>query len=267
MNPRVLQALERAGMLRPTFRVKEALTRLAYVRPGAQEPGLAADGLPVPSPWHIRLVAGKLLDADLFLETGRLAAEQIRELLAKHGAPVEQAGALLDFGCGCGRVTRYWRTLGSTRVVGTDYNAELVDWCRENLPFATFTQNALRPPLPFGPASFDAAYALAVFTHLGEDLAHAWMDELARVLRPGGHLVISAAGRSHLGSVTEEERAEFESRGAVFRFEQAAGTNLAAAILDPEYVRTKLAREYDVLEALPDGAATTDLDLYVLRRR
>ena len=267
MNPRVLQALERAGMLRPTFRVKEALTRLAYVRPRAEQPQLAADGLPVPPPWHIRLVVGKVIDADVFLETGRLAAEQIRELLAKHGAPVEQADALLDFGCGCGRVTRYWRTLESTRVVGTDYNAELVDWCRENLPFAEFTTNALRPPLPFGPASFDVAYALAVFTHLGEELALEWVDELARVLRPGGHLVISTAGRSHVDGLTQSERAQFEADGAVFRFEQAAGTNLPTAILDPEHVRTRLAGEYDVLEALPDGAATTDLDLYVLRRR
>ena len=267
MNPRVLQTLERAGMLRPTFRVKEALTRLAYVRPRASEARLAADGLPVPPPWHIRLVVGKVIDPDEFLETGRLAAEQIRELLAKHGAPVEQAGALLDFGCGCGRVIRYWRSFESTRVVGTDYNAELVEWCAANLPFASFTQNALRPPLPFASESFDVAYALAVFTHLGEELSRAWIDELARVLRPGGHLVISTAGRSHLGGLTDAERAQFEAAGAVFRFEQAAGTNLATAILDPEYVRTTLAREFDVLEALPDGAARTDLDLYVLRRR
>ena len=66
-----------------------------------------------------------------------------------------------------------------------------MDGGRQHLPFARFTQDARRPPLPFAAASFDAAYALAVFTHLGEDLAHAWMDELARVLRPGGHLLVT----------------------------------------------------------------------------
>ena len=61
--------------------------------------------------------------------------------------------------------------------------AELVDWCRENLPFAEVRRNGAAPPLPAGDSEFSLIYAFSVFTHLGETAQRAWMRELERVSR------------------------------------------------------------------------------------
>ena len=40
----------------------------------------------------------------------------MRELLAPSGRPIEECRAILNFGCGCGRVLRHWKDLGATAV-------------------------------------------------------------------------------------------------------------------------------------------------------
>ena len=62
---------------------------------------------------------------------------------------------MLDFGCGCGRVMRWWKDLESTRLHGTDYNPYLVAWCRQNLPFAEFSVNGLEAGLDLPDGHFD----------------------------------------------------------------------------------------------------------------
>jgi hypothetical protein len=45
-------------------------------------------------------------EVNWFLEGGRLAAQSVRETLEKNGLALEAFSAVLDFGCGCGRVLR-----------------------------------------------------------------------------------------------------------------------------------------------------------------
>src|SRR6476659_5565936 len=96
------------------------------------------------------------------------------------------------------------------RVAGT----AAVDWCRENLPFATFTQNGLDPPLPFPDEVVDLVYAFSVLTHLPVPVQHAWTEELTRILRPGGYLVVSTHGEAYLERLGPDEREAFQ-RGEV----------------------------------------------------
>ncbi len=59
---------------------------------------------------------------------------------------------------------RQWNDLAGTAFYGTDLNAELVEWCSRQLPFAAVSVNALEPPTSFDNESFDAIYAFSVFT-------------------------------------------------------------------------------------------------------
>jgi SAM-dependent methyltransferase len=207
---------------------------------------LAPDGLPVPPPRLAALVGHS--NAEAFLASGRDIAECIREVLARHAAAPEGFRRLLDFGCGCGRVLRNWRTLASTEVHGCDYNPDLVGWCAENLAFARVRANGLGPPLGYPSEHFDFIYAFSVFTHLDEPRQREWMDELRRVLRRGGRLLVTTHGEAYAGTLTRPERAAFEAGRLVVRYGQAAGTNLCAAFHPPAYVRSTLARGFGVLD-------------------
>jgi hypothetical protein len=45
-------------------------------------------------------------------------------------------------------------------------------------------------------AGSDCIYAISVFTHLSAELQDLWMKELRRIVRPGGHLLITTHGES-----------------------------------------------------------------------
>ncbi|MDQ3822105.1 MAG: class I SAM-dependent methyltransferase [Actinomycetota bacterium] len=262
MKRLALRALGRLGLLAAAYRAYERASSLR-VRPGRD---VADDGLPVPPPALIVRVAGTP-DVEWFLRGGRLAAESIRAALSRHGRRIEDVGALLDFGCGCGRVTRNWLTLPRTDVFGSDMNEDAVEWCRRSLPFATFVRNGLAPPLAFENERFDLVYALSVFTHLPEDLQAAWMRELQRVLRPGGLVLLSTHGEHYLPRLTAEERDRFAAGEVVVRWEEVAGTNLCTAFHPPSYVRDRLAAGLEVLEFVAEGAkGNPHQDLFVLRR-
>jgi SAM-dependent methyltransferase len=258
-----LDLLRRVGLLRPAYRAYESLNALRATRRTART---AEDGLPVPPPRLIVRVAGTA-DVDWFLESGRLAAESVRASVERHGRRIAELDALLDFGCGCGRVTRRWASLEYTAVHGADANERAIAWCRANLPFARFTSNGLAPPLDYGDASFDLVYALSVFTHLPEDLQQAWMRELMRLLRPGGFLLLTTHGERYRERLAPDERAAFDAGRLVVRWPEGAGTNLCSTFHPPSYVKDRLAAGLEVAEFVPEGAkGNPHQDLYLLRR-
>jgi SAM-dependent methyltransferase len=103
------------------------------------------------------------------------------------------AARVLDWGCGCGRLVRYLERAGVRELTGCDIDGAAVAWCAANLA-GRFVRSNRNPPLPFEDASFDAVIASSVFTHLGREDQRRWLDELRRVIRPGGTLLASFAG-------------------------------------------------------------------------
>jgi SAM-dependent methyltransferase len=185
-------------------------------------------------------------DADWFLRSGRAGYDAV-------AARLGEAQSVLDFGCGCGRVTRYFKDF-SGDVAGSDVSEPAVAWCRENLPFGRFEVNGLAPPLVFADESFDLVYALSVFTHLTADLQPAWRDELRRILRPGGRLLVTTHGRSYVPRLDADERRSFENGELVVRWGEVAGSNLCSAYHPERYLRETLAQGFAFLELEPEGA-------------
>jgi SAM-dependent methyltransferase len=265
VKARILRLLERTRLLRPAFRAYEvALTARARRQPTAT----ADDGLPVPPPALVVRVAGTA-DPSWFLESGRLGAASIRDALERDGTSIEELHAILDFGCGCGRVTRRWAGLRGVAVYGSDRDDRAIDWSRRNLPFAEFETNGLAPPLVFDDASFDLVYALSVLTHLPEELQRLWLRELHRVLRPGGRLLFTTHGAHYLPRLRSSERARFEAGQLVVRWQEAAGSNLCAAYHPHAYVERELLPPGFVLaDFVEEGAKGNPAqDLYLARRR
>lgn len=226
------------------------------------------ESLPVPPLALIDLVSGQP-DIGWFLQGGRRGAAAVREVLGRHDVAMDSLSAILDFGCGCGRVTRHWSELaGRVRVHGSDLNPRLVAWCRANLTFADFETNALAPPLPFNKEGFDLVYAFSVFTHLPESLQRTWIEELHRVLTPGGLLVISTHGARYADELTPEQRKRFEDGRLVVTAAEDAGSNACGAYHPEAYVHDTLATGFDVVDFLPEGATgNPHQDLWLMKKR
>lgn len=224
-----------------------------------------SDGMLIPPSRLIYLVAGTY-DMAWFLELGGLGARAIHETLARNGLDINGLEAILDMGCGCGRVIRHFSALKGVKIYGCDFNHKLVNWCAKNLTFAKFETNQLEPPLPYASNTMDLVYALSVFTHWGQDLQFAWMDEMRRIIKPGGHLLMTTHGASYLPGLDEKERGCFHAGQLVVRREHLAGRNICTAFCSEPYVRRHLTRGCEIVDFVPEGAkGNPTQDLYLLR--
>ena len=202
---------------------------------------------------------------EVYLHGGELAANNIIDVLQRHDVPL--AGDVLDFGCGCGRVLRRWRNLPGAVPYGCDYNADLARWSRENLPFAKVSINGLTPPAPYRDAKFDLIYALGVLAHLPETMQRPWMREFHRMLRPGGHLLVSTHGAHYLPTLSHAEQRRFNESKLVVRSARSAGSNLCNAFHPDGYVRRMLTEGFDIVAHEPRGArGNSEQDLWLLRK-
>jgi SAM-dependent methyltransferase len=114
---------------------------------------------------------------------------------------------ILDIGTGCGRfahVLRDYRFAGGQftgTYIGVDVDAEMLDWCRQNFPAEHFRYHLSphqartygRPDahaeayrVPEADGSIDFVFSTSLFTHLLESELKNYVEEAARLLRPGG---------------------------------------------------------------------------------
>jgi len=119
----------------------------------------------------------------------RLAAYNYRTL---RGRGIE-GGAVLDFGCGYGRIIRllYFFT-SPANIWGVDPMKESIDICRgDGLQAHLAVSDYLPTTLPVENAIFDLIYAFSVFTHLSERAATLALSTLRRYVARDGLLVIT----------------------------------------------------------------------------
>jgi ubiquinone/menaquinone biosynthesis C-methylase UbiE len=97
------------------------------------------------------------------------------------------AGTALDAGCGTGRYAAYLSSLGHG-VIGVDICPQMLEVARAKVAGADFREGDLHQ-LPVADQSVDLVVCALALTHV-PDLSPV-LAQFARVLRPGGHLVIS----------------------------------------------------------------------------
>jgi SAM-dependent methyltransferase len=130
----------------------------------------------------------------------------------------------------------------------------------------------LDPPLPYDAASFGLVYALSVFTHLPAPMQRTWIDELARILRPGGALLFTVSGEAYTDHLSAEEREAFRGGELITHFDEVAGTNMCAAYHPRRYVEERLLDGFEILEVVEPGRepgsspASLAQDTYLCRK-
>lgn len=112
-----------------------------------------------------------------------------RAMLAGFAELVGSGGRVADLGCGPGRVTAHLDALGLS-VLGIDLSAGMVEFARRENPGLTFRQGSmLELDLPDG--GLAGAVAWYSIIHTPVDRLPALFAEFARVLAPGGHLLLA----------------------------------------------------------------------------
>jgi SAM-dependent methyltransferase len=122
-----------------------------------------------------------------------------RDVHDRHFGSLREHAPVLDFGCGWGRIIRYFlKDVDGGQLLGTDYDQENVDFCRSSNKWCNFARNEATPPLPVDGDSVGFIYAYSVFSHFSEPMHRQWLEEFKRVLRPGGALAVTVRPRSFI---------------------------------------------------------------------
>jgi len=107
---------------------------------------------------------------------------RLAERLGQGGQSPE---TLLEIGCGWGSLSAYFAARGSA-VTGISLSDEQLGWCRERHPEVEFRKQDYRDCS----GSFDAIVSVEMVEALGREYWPAFMDCLARNLKPGGRAAI-----------------------------------------------------------------------------
>src|SRR5436190_4845360 len=100
------------------------------------------------------------------------------------------AASVLDVGCNVGEfLATLARDRPSLRLAGCDVNASAVEAARRDVPTADL-RVAEADALPFPDASFDCVTCIEVLEHVPPARWTAAVQEMRRVLVPGGRLIL-----------------------------------------------------------------------------
>ena len=187
-----------------------------------------------------------------YIAGGRADMEAILALLARHHVP--QPRVVLDLGCAAGRMTRHFPRSEGSEIWGADIRAAHIAWCQRNLPELNFVTVSTAPHLPFEDGHFDFAMGASVFTHI-TDLADAWLLELRRVLKPGGHLYltlhdkVSARDMQAAPGTTAARLKRLDRRGRLAGADMVFFDNDPASqvFYDRDYISRKWSRWMDLV--------------------
>jgi SAM-dependent methyltransferase len=95
---------------------------------------------------------------------------------------------VLDGSCGGGAFANFFSQLGM-EVVGADISANAILRARSINPNTRFVAASAEEALPFASGSFDIVWFGETLAHLFD--GHTALSEFNRVLKPGGHLILT----------------------------------------------------------------------------
>ena len=198
----------------------------------------------------------------------------IRAALRAIGSRLSEYNRILDFGCGSARILRWFADVSKeSHLYGCDINETAIRWCKENITFAQFEVNQPWPPLPYAENAFDLIYGISVLTHLNEEMQLAWLDELCRVTRSGGIVLLTVHGDSKAGGdLSPEEHNQFKQCGFLYKAATVKATVdglpdfYQVAFHSEEYVRRVWSNKFEILGYVTHGCMYSQ-DLVVMRSK
>lgn len=204
----LLQAADTFWFLRMYWQSRAANNRFKKQHPDVPSP-----------PWMMLYDIQGNCDLAGFHASGKESATEIARLVHENAHAPGGALRILEWGCGPARVLQHLDSgEGSPwQLYGSDYNPRTVQWCRQRFPRIHFLDNGLLPPMPMEAGSIDVFYCISVFTHLSEESHYQWIEEVQRLLKPGGLFIGTFHGDAFRGQLTAEEQQGYDCGQLVVR--------------------------------------------------
>jgi 2-polyprenyl-3-methyl-5-hydroxy-6-metoxy-1,4-benzoquinol methylase len=142
-------------------------------------------------------------DRDEFFESGQ---GEIDSLMVSCGLRRGDHGAVLDFGCGIGRLSRALRPYFS-RVYGVDISSEMIRMAKEHTPACEFILNRSEDLRVFPNNFFDFVYSSIVLQHQAKKtVVQSYIREFVRIVKPHGTIVFQMPHRLAFRSALQPRR-------------------------------------------------------------
>jgi SAM-dependent methyltransferase len=115
----------------------------------------------------------------------------------------EPGACFLDFGTGWGRIARFFlRDFDLNCFFGFEPHRTTCYLARSLDPYLCVLNGGYLPDQTLPANRFDLVVGWSVFSHLSEYSTIAWLEELARIMRPDGYCVMSTFGERLLRQLT-----------------------------------------------------------------
>ena len=132
-----------------------------------------------------------------FLKTGEADVARYRELLGRLKCSPQRFRHVLDFGCGVGRLSRFWAE-SAEQVTGVDVSSSMIEKAKTinaDKSNVQFVHNAAMDLAQFPANSFDLIFSHICLQHIPWPLVRGYLAEFARVCCPDGLVVFQLPSR------------------------------------------------------------------------
>jgi ubiquinone/menaquinone biosynthesis C-methylase UbiE len=154
--------------------------------------------------------------------------------------------SIVDWGCGSGRIARHVvsELSESNLFRGFDIDEQAIEWSNANIgPY--FSVCETDPPLLLPDVSVDLLYAYSVLTHLARESLTKWLDEVSRIMKPGGVVMATILSDSAIVSIfPNPELADLEYYATNGVLDNQVNNQLDTLSITTDYRNVWLKRRY-----------------------
>jgi 2-polyprenyl-3-methyl-5-hydroxy-6-metoxy-1,4-benzoquinol methylase len=235
------------------------------------------DSLPIPDGNIFKRVSGdenpftfRYVGYSTFLKLEALCKKYLAENFGK-------VDRILDWGCGCGRVSRYFsRYSAETEIHGIDIDPTGINWIKENLNFGNFKHIEPDSKTPYPDGHFDFIFGISIFTHLTEEDHFFWLKELQRIIAKNGIVAVTTGStimrarmfNVSIGDQVSDHLSGYSDQGYNAQIEGATGDDAyyRDTFITKEYIQTVWSEYFDIL-GIHSGLISCLQDMVIMQKK
>jgi 2-polyprenyl-3-methyl-5-hydroxy-6-metoxy-1,4-benzoquinol methylase len=176
---------------------------------------------------------------ELYYDGGERNVSEIESILAALGAPLADAGSILEFACGSGRLTRHLvRRVSPAKLTVSDIDRHAVDFVTRTFGVRGLYSTS-EPEELVHDARYDLILVVSLFSHLPIQTWTRWLERLNELLMPQGLLVFSTLPWQAGESPPIPEQTEAFELGLLYSEQNETRGRLSGNEYGTSFVRTQ----------------------------